>query len=174
MRTRRALTAAGVALLATTLCVVSETPAAASPGGTTTVTTKSGLSLTATPVRRLDPAGVSIRVTGRGYDMTAGIYVALCVIPAKGKIPSPCGGGVNLSGKNPASAWISSNPPPYGSTLAIPYKKGGRFSVRLEVSSAVADGIDCRTTRCAIVTRADHTHLGDRRFDVYVPVRFAP
>jgi hypothetical protein len=103
------------------------------PGGTTTVTTKSGLTLTVTPVRRLPATGATVRVTGKGYDRTVGIYVALCVTPRKGKQPSPCGGGVNTSGTNPASAWISSNPPPYGRSLAVPYGRGGRFDVRLMV-----------------------------------------
>lgn len=151
--------------------VASAVPSA--PGGTTTVTTKSGLTLTATPVRRLPASGATIRVTGKGYDRTVGIYVALCVTPRKGRQPSPCGGGVNTSGTNPASAWISSNPPPYGATLAVPYGRGGRFDVRLTVSSLVGD-VDCRAVSCSIVTRADHTRSGDRRFDVVVPVSFAP
>jgi hypothetical protein len=142
-------------------------------GGTTTVTTKSGLSVTTTPVRGLDPAGAFVRVSGKGFDPTVGIYVALCVTPKKGQVPSPCGGGINTSGKNPASAWISSNPPPYGAKLAIPFRKGGSFAVRLQVSSMIGT-IDCRTRSCSIVTRADHTHPGERGSDVAVRVRFAP
>lgn len=145
----------------------------AAPGGTTSVTTKSGITLSATPVRRL-PATATITVKGKGYSPTVGIYVALCVTPRKGQVPSPCGGGVNMSGDGAASAWISSNPPPYGSTLATPFKKGGSFSVRLNVSPVISDAIDCRTTKCSIVTRADHTRPGDRRFDVAIPVTFAP
>ena len=146
---------------------------AAAPGGTTTVTTKSGLSLTATPVRRL-PASATITVTGKGYDRTVGIYVALCVRVPTGQVPSPCGGGMDTTGTGTASAWISSNPPPYGVTLATPYTKGGTFRVRLTVSPVINAQVDCRTTACAIVTRADHTRPGDRRFDVAVPVSFAP
>ena len=81
--------------------------------------------------------------------------------------------GVNTSGSNPASAWISSNPPPYGRSLAVPFGRGGRFDVRLTVSPTVG-GADCRVVSCSIVTRADHTRAGDRRFDVAVPVTFAP
>jgi hypothetical protein len=135
------------------------------------VTTASGLTLTATPVRRLPSTGATIRVTGKGYDRTVGIYVALCVTPRKGRQPSPCGGGVNTSGTNPASAWVSSTPPPYGSSLAVPYARGGRFDVRLTVSPRIGD-VDCRVVSCSIVTRADHTRAGDRRFDVAVPVTF--
>lgn len=145
----------------------------AKSGGTATVTTTSGISVTATPVRRLDPAGAVVRVRGKGFDPTVGIYVALCVTPRKGVAPSPCGGGVNTTGTNPASAWISSNPPPYGTKLAIPFGKGGSFSVRLQLSSIIG-AIDCRTVSCSIVTRADHTHPGERGSDVAVPVTFAP
>lgn len=136
------------------------------------VTSKGG-TLTVTPVRGLDPAGATLRVKGRGFDPTIGIYVALCVTPRRGQVPSPCGGGVNTSGQNPASAWISSNPPPYGTSLATAFRKGGRFSVVLQVSALIGD-VDCRTVSCSIVTRADHTHPGDRRSDVSVPVMFRP
>ena len=135
------------------------------------VVTSGGLTLSVTPTRRLDPAGAVVRVKGAGYDRTVGIYVALCVTPRTGEQPGPCGGGVNTTGSNPASAWVSSNPPPYGASLAIPYRPGGRFSVRLEVSPMIGT-LDCRVVSCAIVTRADHTRSGDRRFDVAVPVAF--
>lgn len=155
--------------------VATATPATmpAKAGGTATVTTKSGLSVTVTPVRRLSPTGAVVSVSGKGFDPTIGIYVALCVTPKKGQMPSPCGGGVNTSGKNPASAWISSNPPPYGAKLAVPFKKGGSFAVRLQVSSLIGT-VDCRTVSCSIVTRADHTHPGERGSDVAVRVTFAP
>lgn len=173
----RVLLGAAVALTAAAaLLPVATVPAAAvvpgAPGGTTTVTTRSGLTLTATPVRRLPSSGATVRVTGRGFDRTVGIYVALCVTPRKGRQPSPCGGGVNTSGTSPASAWISSTPPPYGRSLAVPYGRGGRFDVRLTLSPVVGD-VDCREVSCSIVTRADHTRAGDRRFDVAVPVTFA-
>ena len=177
MRSSRVVRRAGIAVaIAVALLPAAAQPSAAAvpsaPGGTTTVTTKSGITLTATPVRRLPATGATIRVTGKGYDRTVGIYVALCVTPRKGKQPSPCGGGVNTAGTSPASAWISSTPPPYGRALAVPYGRGGRFDVRLTVSPIVG-GVDCRVVSCSIVTRADHTRAGDRRFDVAVPVTFA-
>ena len=43
----------------------------------------------------------------------------------------------------------------------------------LTVSPTIGD-VDCRVVSCSIVTRADHTRAGDRRFDVAVPVTFAP
>lgn len=138
---------------------------------TTTVTTR-GHSVTVTPVTALNPAGQRIVVTGRGFDPRVGIYVSLCLVPPQGSKPTPCGGGVNTSGTSPASAWVSSNPPPYGQALAIPYRKGGSFRVVLTVSSIIGD-LDCRSSQCAIVTRADHTRPGDRRFDVIVPVKFS-
>ena len=154
----------------TALSIAVAPSASAAPGGTTTVTTASGMTLSATPVRRL-PATATITVKGKGYRPTVGIYVALCVMPAKGAQPTTCGGGVNTSGSNPASAWISSNPPPYGRTLAVPFERGGRFATRLRVSARIG-ALDCRVVSCSIVTRADHTRSGDRRFDVAVPVTF--
>lgn len=57
-------------------------------------------------------AGTMVTVTGKGFDETVGIYLAFCVMPAKGKAPTPCGGGVNKAGMGEASYWISSNPHP--------------------------------------------------------------
>lgn len=145
------------------------------PNTTATADTvkSSGKQLTVTPAKNLSSTGTSVRVRGKGFNPSVGIYVALCVTPQKGsaQAPGPCGGGVNLQGSNPASAWISSNPPGYGKSLAIPFKKGGRFSVRLSVSPMIGD-IDCRVTSCSIVTRADHTKSFDRQSDVFVPVTF--
>lgn len=163
----RVLVFASVIAIALGLAV----PAAAAPSGSTTKTTASGLSLTVSPVRQLPSSGATLRVRGSGYDRTVGIYVALCVLPSPGQQPGPCGGGVNTTGADPASAWVSSTPPPYGKDLAIPYRSGGRFNVTLTVSPLIGD-VDCRVTSCGVVTRADHLRSTDRRFDVAVPVRF--
>jgi hypothetical protein len=63
-----------------------------------------------------------ITVTGRRFDESVGIYLAICVIPKKGLSPSPCGGGVNKAGVGEGSFWISSNPPPYGIGLATRFE----------------------------------------------------
>lgn len=123
-------------------------------------------------VRRLPSGGSFITVRGRGFDPRVGIYVGLCVKPRPGQKPSPCGGGVDTDGSTRASAWVSSNPPAYGDNLASGYGRNGTFKVRIYVSSRISNSIDCRTTRCAITTRADHTRANDRSWDVAVPVRF--
>lgn len=148
-------------------------PAHAAPSGTKTVKNASGAALTVTPVRDLPSTGARVTVKGRGFDMTTGIYVALCALPAGGGRPGPCGGGVNMSGENPASAWVSSTPPPYGKNLVTPFRSGGRFTVRLTISPMIGD-LDCRVAKCAVVTRADHLKPAERRSDVAVPVRFIP
>lgn len=132
---------------------------------------KQGNRLTVTPTKGLSPTSQIVTVTGRGFSETVGIYVGLCVTPRPGAKPTPCGGGVNQDGSSGASAWISSNPPPYGQSLAIPYKRGGRFTVQLAVRSTIGS-FDCRVVSCAIVARADHTRAFDRRWDVVVPVNF--
>jgi hypothetical protein len=152
-------------------------PASATSVGATSVPTKvtrSGeTTLSVKPTKNLTSTGARIKVRGKGFDRRIGIYVALCVTPKKGstKAPGPCGGGVNLTASDPASAWISSNPPPYGSALAIPFSKRGKFSVTLTVSPKIGK-IDCRNVSCSIVTRADHTKPSFRGADLYIPVSF--
>jgi len=130
-----------------------------------------GQTLTVTPTRGLASYGQTVKVKGKGFSELVGIYVGLCVQPRTGAKPTPCGGGVDQDGSSQASAWISSNPPPYGNSLAIPYKRGGKFTVRIKVSPMIGS-VDCRKVRCAIVARADHLRASDRSWDVVVPVTF--
>lgn len=129
--------------------------------------------LSASKVNGISPQGESITVSGNGFNVEKGIYVAFCVIPAPGETPSPCGGGADLTGSAGSSVWISSNPPAYGVGLAVPYGPGGSFSVQLDVGPVIKEGFDCRVIACAIVTRADHTRLTDRTQDMVLPVSFA-
>ena len=112
-----------------------------------------------------------ITVTGRGFDETVGIYLALCVVPKKGQLPTPCGGGVNKDGVGESSYWISSNPPPYGQALAIEYLPGGRFSQQVSITKRIGK-FDCRKVKCAITVRADHIREGDRTHDIFIPITF--
>lgn len=130
-----------------------------------------GQTLTVTPSRDLSSFGQTVTVRGKRFSELVGIYVGLCVLPRPGAKPTPCGGGVDQDGSSRASAWISSNPPPYGAKLAIPYKRGGSFAVTIRVSPGIGS-IDCRVTRCAVVARADHMRSNDRSWDVAVPVTF--
>jgi hypothetical protein len=110
-----------------------------------------------------------VKVTGRGFDETVGIYLAYCVLPKKGLAPSPCGGGVNKAGVGEASHWISSNPPPYGAGLAIAFAPGGRFTEVVAITRKIGK-FDCRKVKCAITVRSDHLHEGDRSHDIYIPI----
>jgi hypothetical protein len=110
-----------------------------------------------------------VKVTGRSFDETVGIYLAYCVLPKKGLAPSPCGGGVNKAGIGEASHWISSNPPPYGAGLAIPFAPGGRFTEVVAITRKIGK-FDCRKVKCAITVRSDHLHEGDRSHDIYIPI----
>ncbi|CAN2189689.1 hypothetical protein MCEMRE196_00528 [Candidatus Nanopelagicaceae bacterium] len=110
-----------------------------------------------------------IIVSGRNFDETVGIYLAYCVVPKKGTLPSPCGGGVNKNGTGEASYWISSNPPPYGVGLAIPFAPGGRFKESVAITRKIGK-YDCRKVKCAITVRSDHLHEGDRSHDIYIPI----
>lgn len=119
----------------------------------------------------LDPVKHRIVVRGFKFDPRVGVYVGLCLGPAEGAKPTPCGGGVDLQGESGSSAWISSNPPPYARNLVTPFTKKGRFSVGITISSKIGD-IDCRLVQCAIAVRADHTRSGDRSHDLIIPVNF--
>lgn len=153
------------ALAVTTLLVVllaGAGQAAAAPG------------ITVSRAAGLNPAGDTITVNGTGFDVTKGIYVAVCVDNGPGQVPTPCLGGVDTSGSGGGSAWISSNPPSYGVGLATPYGPGGSFSVTLNVAAVdPVTGTDCRRVACAAVTRADHTRTSDRGQDARVRLSFA-
>jgi hypothetical protein len=112
---------------------------------------------------------MKVKVVGRSFDETVGIYLAYCVVPKKGLAPSPCGGGVNKAGIGEASHWISSNPPPYGEGLAVPFQPGGRFTELVAITRKIGK-FDCRKVKCAITVRSDHLHEGDRSHDIYIPV----
>lgn len=157
------------------VAVLAATPALSAQAATNVVTVKggNGQTLTVTQAKKLSAKGQTVTVTGRHYDETVGIYVALCVLPAKGGIPTPCGGGVDKSGTSGASEWVSSNPPPYGLGLAVPYSVGGSFKVRLKVGPIIG-AFDCRKIKCGIITKADHLNEEDRSADVVIPVTFAP
>jgi hypothetical protein len=182
--TRPLLSALALAAVATlTLVATPGAPvgAAAADPAVAPATTTSADGRTSTDGRRtlttslaagLEPSGQQVAVAGSGYDATKGIYVALCAIPPRNALPSPCGGGVDIEGQAGAAQWISSNPPDYGIGLAQPYGPSGSFSTRFTVRAEIAPGIDCRQVRCAIVTRSDHTRTSDRSQDIFIPVSF--
>lgn len=156
-----------VSLLAVTLTAVAASPAFASDSASDGTRT-----LTVSQASGLSDAGQTIMVSGSGYDVTKGIYVALCVATAKGVLPSPCGGGVDMEGDGGASIWISDNPPSYAKGLPLPYGPGGSFSVSFRVGPVIDKFNDCRAVRCAIVTKSDHTITSDRSQDLQIPVTF--
>ena len=112
-----------------------------------------------------------VTVNGKNFDETVGIYLAFCLVPRKGQAPTPCGGGVNKSGTGEASYWISSNPPPYGIGLAIPFVAGGRFTEKVKVTRMLGK-YECKKVTCAITVRSDHLHEGDRTHDIFIPITF--
>lgn len=147
---------------------------AAAAGGS--ATGPEGQKLSVSKSFGLDPDGETVTVTGSGYNTEKGIYVAFCVDNGAGKTPTPCVGGVDMSGESGASVWVSSNPPSYGEGLAKPYEGSahkGSFSVRLKVRAKDAN-TDCAKSgvQCAVITRNDHTRGGDQSQTVRIPVTF--
>lgn len=114
-------------------------------------------------------SGTEITVSGNHFDETVGIYLAFCVIPPKGKAPTPCGGGVNKAGVGDASFWISSNPPPYAIGLTEEFLPGGRFIQKVKISKKIGK-FDCTKVKCAITVRADHLRSNDRSSDLFIPI----
>jgi hypothetical protein len=115
-------------------------------------------------------SGSMITVTGNRFDETVGIYLAFCVVPKKGQLPTPCGGGVNKAGLGEASFWISSNPPPYAIGLTQEFLPGGRFAQKVQVSKKIGK-FDCSKVKCAITVRADHLRGADRSYDMFIPIK---
>jgi opacity protein-like surface antigen len=114
--------------------------------------------------------GSMITVSGNRFDETVGIYLAYCVVPKKGELPTPCGGGVNKAGTGESSFWISSNPPPYAIGLTDEFSPGGRFTHKVKISKKIGK-FDCTKVKCAITVRADHLRGNDRSYDMFVPVK---
>lgn len=131
--------------------------------------------------------GDHIVVSGTGYDAGQGIYVAICVIPDDSSVkPGPCLGGVPETDASNGSAgssaevqWAPSNwinddwAWKLFGARAYDDVATGTFTAYLEVTDPVGEGYDCTVDRCAIYTRNDHTALGDRVQDLYIPVGFA-
>lgn len=110
-----------------------------------------------------------VTVSGKGYSKKHGIYVTYCVIPKKGARPELCG-PFDVTGKNNASVWVSSNPPPYAAWMVKGFGSGGTFKTQIKVTAKIGD-YDCTVVRCAITTRADHTQSDYRGADVFVPIK---
>ena len=153
-----------VLFLASILLVCSINPSQA-------VTGKHGETLSVSKTNAIKSGDV-LTVTGKDFDQTVGIYLAICKIARASALPSPCGGGADKTGKLGASYWISSNPPSYGRGLAVPFQKNGFFLVSLKVSQMIGT-VDCRKVPCAVYVRADHTRTQDRTHDLYVPISFS-
>ena len=137
-----------------------------------TATGQTKQTLTVSPGRQISDNQV-LTVSGKGYKTNVGIYVAFCVIPAKGKKPDHCSGGINLDGTSKGSVWISSNPPWYiPSSLLTPFGKGGTFKVQVTAAQHIDDKTDCKVVKCGVITRADHTNSNYRKADVLIPLKF--
>lgn len=171
-RPRPARRIAAAALLLTVGLTATSPARAADPGEATGPT---GQKLTVSATKDIDPAGQRVTVTGSGYALDQGVYLAVCAVPKAGEAPSPCLGGTDMSGTSGSSYWISNNPPEYAKDLVKPFtvQSDGKGGFTLELTLRAKDsGADCTQRACAVVTRADHTHAADRDQDVIVPITF--
>ncbi len=115
--------------------------------------------------------GGRIAISGTKFNPKVGIYLAFCKLPKRGEPPTPCGGGVDVTGAALSAIWISNNPPSYGDSLAQKFGRNGSFKFSLRAQPTIGN-IDCRTEKCAISVRADHTRSNDRSFDLFIPIKF--
>jgi hypothetical protein len=177
----RRLLAAGAALIvAGSVAVTAPALVGAAGTGTGTGTGTAGQTLTVTPVDDLDPAGETVTVTGSGFDAdagfdtaTEGLYVAFCVDTGTADAPSPCVGGIDMSGESGSSRWVTNNP--YPGTPSVAVAADGSFTTTIVVQQA-DENVDCADLpagqECKVVVRMDHRAGGDRSQDVKVPVTF--
>jgi hypothetical protein len=176
---RVGMVAAGSTAL--TLGVASTAFAATDTAGRVT----GAFNLTLSAETSLAAGGQTVTVEGHGYNTGQGVYVSLCVIPddfdpaapVYGTTPTPCLGGADSSGATGASHWVSSSflagLIPNSSKWTAEASGVGGFSVSVYVSPAISSTQVCgQNVRCAIVTRADHTGLSNRAYDVFLPVTF--
>lgn len=147
--------------------------AAGAAGSSTTVTGAGGQSLTVSNTVDVSAAGEKLTVAGSGFDDFKGVYLAVCLTPAPGERPTPCGGGIDMTGESQTSVWISSNPPSYAKGLTTAYGPDGSFEATVFAAPELPDGRDCRDVPCALVSRADHTRSSDRTQDVVIPLTFS-
>ncbi|QYM75361.1 hypothetical protein [Leucobacter luti] len=127
--------------------------------------------------------GESLVISGSGFDSGIGIYLAVCAIPASAdEKPGPCLGGIPEGAESGdaeaqaglASAWITNDWAWRAfATQTYDDAERGSFTATLTVPEPTTDGLDCRVSRCAIATRADHTAGSDRVQDILLPVAFA-
>lgn len=87
-------------------------------------------------------------------------------------MPTPCGAGIDVTGKTHTSIWVSSNPPFFAKPVVTPYGVGGTFKVRVRINKMAGD-FDCTKVKCAITTRSDHLNTDNRTNDVFIPITFA-
>lgn len=157
-----------LALFTLIALTISLTSTMAFGSSATTVTGPQGQSL---KVSTINPkVGSLVTVSGSNFDETIGIYLAFCVVPKKGALPTPCGGGVNKEGIGESSIWISSNPPAYAEGLTKKFLPSGSFSEQVLISKKIGK-FDCTKVKCAITVRADHLRSEDRSSDLFLPIK---
>jgi len=147
---------------------ISITPTTAFGNSATTLMGPQGQSL---KVSTANPkAGSLVTVNGSNFDESIGLYLAFCVVPKTGALPTPCGGGVNKEGIGESSIWISSNPPAYAEGLTKKFLPNGSFSEQVLISKKIGK-FDCTKVKCAITVRADHLRGQDRSSDLFLPIK---
>ncbi|MGW1148844.1 hypothetical protein ACWD6I_28330 [Streptomyces sp. NPDC002454] len=174
--TPRAAARAGIAVFsAAALSLGLASSASAATGSRTIVDGTTTYNLSISAPNTAAATGANITVTGTGYNAGQGIYVGLCAVSGSqgANKPTPCLGGQDQSGSTGASYWVSNFG---GGTLpsSSTFGSGGSFSATIHVKADLGGGNVCGdTVDCAIVTRADHTDAGDRKYDVHIPVTFS-
>ena len=152
------------------------TPVAAVAAPSTT--TSGAASLTVDPASGLSAAGGTIKVSGKGFKTTGGLYVAIC--HANGKAPASladCVGGA-IPNSNTSTSWAVVTADGSGGTagsgpVVAKWASGGLFSVSLTLpaSDSSSDALDCSQVVCAVYTTPSSG--SDPTQNLSVPLTFA-
>jgi hypothetical protein len=128
--------------------------------------------------------GDRLVVSGEGFDPDLGLYVAICKVPDElDARPGPCLGGVGSQEveqfeegvvQYAASNWINGA---FAWRLfgarSFDDAEAGTFTAYIELPSVADENVDCSVDQCGLFTRNDHTAIGDRVQDLYLPLRWA-
>ncbi|SDO29624.1 hypothetical protein SAMN04515671_0468 [Nakamurella panacisegetis] len=180
---RVAAALAAVATLAVGLLIGLNPSAQAAASPTAAVaapsTTSSGsATLTVDPASGLSATGGTIKVSGKGFKITDGLYVAIC--HADGKAPASladCVGGA-IPNSNTSLSWAHITVDGTGGTagsgpVVAQWAPGGVFSVSLTLpaSNSASDALDCSRVVCAVYTVVDSGN--DASQSLSVPLTYA-
>jgi hypothetical protein len=114
--------------------------------------------VTAGPLKDLNPATATIHIALSGFPTTSGLYIQQCNAPVPGARPTDC---------SPSQLWISTDAKAtFAPTADIVFKPTATYSSK-------NGAIDCTVISCGLFIRKDHTAPPtDFSEDQFIPLTF--